>query len=449
MQPEQIDYSIQKVENPHYGFSKLLPQTGSTTATITTSGGSDFVIECPVGVYNLAQSILDFEISCPAQTNHVFTYTDTVPEFRQVQLYTRDGKFLADISECANFMHTVNKALISNSEMDTFDDGYNGGKGTLQGLRPCNIVIGGTSSIEKNVFRPDGTSVNKSIQETEYVCSSAQGGALTLRYRIPLAMIKHSIFEVDKDISFNQAFLFRVVFNPSIKCYWANGGDSMDPVSGTEVVATGSITMTNICLNLAREENPIIRENVIRQSMSAEGMKYLIDYVWTQKQSLSGTSQSVILRANKAQGLRLKRIYHTLYNSAETINTSFDHSELLGTTRISSYYTNFNSRREQDQNIDLTKYDDYVLHKKLLEGSCLMSANIYQFNWVHIADYCNNSKPLWEQEIGKNNRVEGFDLSKDVEWNFYATTASATNMHHSFIVVQRELIINKDGVFLI
>lgn len=449
---EQFDYSKKIVSAPKYSFSKLLPQSGSQSVSVLTSGGSEAVFEIPVGVYNLSESYLTFTIAAAQDLNtkYSYAYLNALTPISQIQAMTRGGVYLADINNVQNFTNLTVPVLTELNEFLTFPTGYNA-VGMHQMFQPSNQLRTATA-VSVMAIRPENADASKSYTEMKYIENSAVGnnaaqGDIVWTVKIPLSLIKHSIFSLDKDLPFKEIINLRIVFGSSAKVYFT--GDSQTNPSSAPVAATEACPITNLTLFAAKQENEAISNGLMNQARSKEGMSILMDWVWGNKTSIStSTSHSVTVKPSRAQGQRLKRIYHAVYDNTESANTAYDHNQ-YGDDKVKEYYTILNNNREQPFNIDTSNYDDYMIHAQKLKGSCLSDQNIFQYNGMHISDFCNSAKPLWLQEKEDQNVIQGLSLDQDITWSYFASsTTSAAYQDYTFVITQRELILNDQGIFV-
>ena len=95
-----LDYKQMSVSRPTYRFSRLLPNTGSSSLTVTSAGGQEILIEIPAGkAFNLSESRLLYSITNIATAGAAISYwyrADILPFVSQIQLYTRSGQYLCD-----------------------------------------------------------------------------------------------------------------------------------------------------------------------------------------------------------------------------------------------------------------------------------------------------------------------------------------------------------------
>jgi len=335
---EQFDYSKKMVSAPKYSFSKLLPQSGSQSASILTSGGTEVVFEVPVGVYNLAESYLTFNASIPeVDTKFTWAHLNALTPISQIQLMTRGGVFLCDINNVQNFTNLTVPVLTEQNEFLTFPYGYD--TGTISSMHqmfmPSNQLITATTA-SLSAIRPVSDGINiyavKSYVEMKYVENGpAQGdgsGAANIDWtvKIPMNLIKHSIFSLEKDLPCKEILNLRIVFGSSTKVYGTNGSGT-DPTASSPVAAVGTVALTKLAFYAAKQDNDQIANGLMNQARSKEGMSILCDWVWPNKTTIStSTSHSVSVKPSRAQGQRLKRIYHAVYSGTESANTAYNHN---------------------------------------------------------------------------------------------------------------------------
>jgi len=128
--------------------------------------------------------------------------------------------------------------------------------------------------------------------------------------------------------------------------------------------------------------NAFIRESVLRGTY-----KVLFPNVISFKANLRGSSQNIALRLDSSHGLRLQKVYHTVYNNDETKNLAYDYWNNNG-DKVKNYYTELDGvRLQQDDHVDCQKDDDYKLHKNMLKGTIIIKKDVYKYNWFVCDDF--------------------------------------------------------------
>lgn len=453
MSIKQIDYSKSDLSAavPSYQLSKILPLSGSQTATVSAAGGAEMLFEIPgVKVVNLSRSYLNFTITPIAGTHYNYIQALGIPIIRQIQLYTRGGLYLCDLNEAANYTCITE---LSETKLQDFlsKDKFADGSGASDGSKRSDVLAADTIRTHLDAARG---SIN--YTEPSYVVVGADTTATPiLTYKYSLSNFKNTILGLDKDLLFNEILILRVVFQGANKVGW-NATTATAPVTGAAALA--SYEITNSCVYIAVEQNPVIISESIAKRNSVEGMNLLFPYVYTNKQSLNGTSQSVTLRFNRGNGMKLQKIYHSLFAGTETLNNIYDHHNLPDVTgppavvrKVKQFYTMLDNNRLQQFNLSAAALDDYLLMKDKLKGSVIQSSNIYQYNWFWLEDFTVPSNMIDNDVNGveSDNIVQGLDLSQERKWDFFGVqTANASYNHYSFSVCQKLLVMNQAGILV-
>lgn len=493
MDPEiskELDYKKFSKSVPSYKLSKLVPISGSQSVTVTSAGGQECVFEIPPNAVNLSKSFLQFSFTPAAAGADYFTwiYKNCLSLIRQVQLYTRSGLFLCDLNEVGNYTNMVWPAEINIEEFKQYDT-FSAGSGYGCMIRPnncltfnvltstsitakgantatvttalegvpslvafddTNAAVNGKISRPNDSVRPNNTASSVSFTEPQYieVNPTVNDGGLTWNVNFPLGLLFNTIFSVNKDILFNEVMMMKVVFNSTSKIAFKSkvvaSATAAGPTDPTQNVAayTGNVAVTNLGLYVAMERNQEI-VNTIREKILTGGFSLMYPAIWCNKASLTGTSQNVTLRFGRSHGLRLIKNYHSVYDSTESSNTAYNHSNLAA-AKVTSFYTMLNNNRLQDQNIACANGDDYLMLSDKLRGSLIQNSNIYNFNHLWIDDFSNEPSP--SEKIDESNIAKGIPLDIEVKYDYLATVVNGTYIHYDYSVTQRMLNIGQQGI---
>lgn len=448
----ELDYKKKDYSYPTYKLTKVLPQSGGQSVTITPNGTAETVFELPNKVFNLSRSILRYNSteSAAGVGNFNWIPADCWAHIRQIQLYTKTGTYFVDLMDVGVYTSITWKPETKLEDFLTYDKGTYSAAGTAAGtntgsqlLRPCNRVA--AENYRSNA--------NGSVGQVDYLeplynfVGTANTADPVLEVRMPLGMIPNTFLSLDKDIVFNDIINLKIVWQQGTRVAWY-GNSGTDPTGGGASVAEdANFNLQNITLYLAVEVDPLVEKNV--REMFQRGYKIYSPYVFYNKTNLDGTSQNVSLRFDRSHGQRLMKIYHSLFNNTESDHTMYDHNNLAD-NKVAEFYTQLNSQRQQEFNLDTSAYDDYMLLKDKLKGSLILSANVYAYNWFWLEDFSDqiapSEKPLSSADGPDQNLKRGLDLTSDVKWDFIGvTTANANHNHYSYAVVQRELSISPEG----
>lgn len=292
--------------------------------------------------------------------------------------------------------------------------------------------------------------VDVDYKEPKYFVSGTVGGDTVIKVKFPLGLLYDTIFELDKTIDFAEILQLRIVWNPSTKIYFFHS-DPLSVAGGANMTAAdNSVVISSLRMFVAQELRPEVIQG-LRSKISSGGMSLTIPYTYSWKTALFSERQNITLKFNRAHGKRLQRIYHTLFQKNETKNTCYDHDS-RGARKATTFYTTLDGHRLQEFNIDCSEEEDYMLMKSKLQGSAVMNADIYKYNWVWCDDFTGD-KPLWQKDWGS---VCGLDLGEERTWEFVgdAITVNAapdaldSYNHYTFAVCQRDLRITSSGLDL-
>lgn len=456
----QLNYRKAIYNHPSYRYNKVLMQTGGNSITFSQAGGSEYIFEIPVSTFNLSKSYFTMQVRLPTGPNpgYNWLYQNTCPFFRQIQLYTRGGQYICDLNEAANYLKIVVNAETKLEEFLTFPMNEYAQNVALGAAQATPGLIGAGSFFQRNNStlanyqggdaRPGMGVVGSTMAYTEpkYVLRSTveAGGnesVMVVNFRIPLGLIKNTIFELDKDLYFGEVILLRLVTHAYTKIFYT-GTNAANPDTGNNAAAAAP-TSADVALYVAVEKDLNIVNQLMNQ-MQTSGIQLVIPYVWYSKFNPGGatTSQNVSIRYNRGQGVRLRKIYHSVFHNTESSNTAYDHNNVNG-AKVVEYYTLLNNNRLQEFNVDCTHLDDYSLVKDKIEGSVLQEADIYQYNWFHLEDFTG----IYEIDPeDKNNIIVGLPLETEQKWDFYSRTANAQYNHYTYAIVERNLSISPAGV---
>jgi hypothetical protein len=447
---KELDYRPYSVNEPFYSYTRIFPQSGSTTTTIN-AGGNDTIFELPpTKAYNLAKSWFDFSITTPHIDNRdIYIFADFIPFFRQIQVYTRGGLFLMDLNDA--HLHSKMTMKINKKMKDTLNTSITGQDSSTGSYSPCFSSNNQVTDISS--LRYDGTQSNKNYTEPSYLLnnSTTNGVDINIHVTIYFKEIWDTILSIDHDIIFNETILIRFVWNTlNNVAFSAPEGPPPNPTNNNPAVLANPITVYNMQIKLAVEENLSITSGLLSKIASPEGFSLIIPYTYSNSISLTGTSNTVTLRVNRANGLTLDKIYHSVfaaYDAASPNLAVYDNDD-INAVKVQAFYTNLNNQKMNQYDFYITEEDDYKILKHILHDSTIQSSNIYYYNWVWVQLFRQGTIM---PQYNSDNIIQGIDLNQgEQKWDFVATVAApATNYNHqSFIVCKRKLVITSAGIVL-
>lgn len=441
---KELDYSISHVSHPKYNFTKILPLQGNGTVNISATSSVEVLMEIPPKTMNKSESIMGGTLTPIVQADDVYNwiYVDNCPMLQEIDLMTRSGQYLCRLEDVPNYLKMVAKPTTLFSDFITFDQ--------LNGLYPTRAI---PAAGDKPDNKDDKTTCP--YTESKYVQAGDNKTATpVINFQIKFSRLIDTIFALDKDVYYGgEILVLRLVFNPSNRIGFTSTS-ATDPTAGTAANGLG-MTITNLTLWLAIEAKMDLA-NFIQDMTRTKGQTLLIPYVSRIKTNqTASTNQNVSVRLNRGHGLRLRRIYHSVFSTAETLNTAYDNNNytyVSATSRtpgkkVSSYYTMTNNVPNQQSTLSCANFEDYLNMRTFLDGSVIQDRHMFYYNWVHIDDYTQISNP---QEIKSsspaNFDIMGLDLTQgEIKWDFISTTANTAFNHYTYIITQKMLTINPNS----
>ena len=447
-----------------YRTNKLVPLSGSQTQTLSNTGTVNVQFEIPTQVVNLSKSRIAFDLLIPAQGAGLasWIHADPLSLFSRIQLLTRGGTSIMDITDCNKYSAVVQPITTPMTEIVQRSGGGVSARTVASGdtttaVSVYQLIQGIQCSGVTNTsnYRPSSSSgavtetSQISILEQRYLFgSSVLNTNLALSYQIALENLEHTILSVNKNLYFGENLILSITFNPLNSFAWYSSSVS-DP-NGTAVVAlAGSTNVLNLSLYLKVEQNPAIIRGFQEKLTSAEGLSITCPYVYTSKVNTgpSSTTCSLNFRLNRGYGQRLLRVYSTLFNNSETFSLALDrcneYNGSSGPAKLNNYRTLLNSVQLQDYQIDCTRSEDWLINSDLIEGSSISSVDQYKYQFVHIDDFSGKQSILEDDNMVNDTDICGRDLSEEQLFTFVGNTVSAQYNLFAVVVVQRELVIRQ------
>jgi hypothetical protein len=459
------DLSKKVFSGSSYRTNKLVPLSGSQTQSLSLTGTTNIQFEIPTQCVNLSKSRLAFDVLFSASSGRIWCYADPLSLFSRVQLLTRSGTSLADITDCNKFSSLLQPVSTPNSELLQRSQGGCAASSTrsvdtvalsayspIQGIQVSGMpyyVTTSDSGLTATGFalaettgnvRYDNTKPESAYNEQRYLFSgNSDTGALALSYQIALETIESTILGVNKTLYFGENIILSLTFAPVSQFAWISAAI-------TSCVATGPVvnptTVSNLSLYLKVEQNPAIIQGFQQKLQSPEGLTIVTPYVYTTKVNTgaSSTSSSINFRLNRGYGERLLRCLSSVFNNTEQYNTTLDRGN-VASAKVTSYRTLINSVQLQDYSIDCTRSEDWLVNSDLLEGSSITSSNQYKYLFTHIDDFSGKSSVLDEE--GDDTLISGRDVSEEQLYQIVYNTVSGQYNLFTVLVMQRTLMIRQ------
>lgn len=449
----QTDYEKQVEVSPKYDTQLLYPLEGTQAVTVTTGGGQMVTFDLPAVPYNLSRSYISLLATPAGGTNYNYWFLNNIP-FRTVQLYTKSGLYIADIQYCNYVTDIILPATIPFEEYSNFARGLT--DNTANANYHSNIFKNNTATLgiagagdQRQVRFGNagaGTGSSQMVNETAYSIVGGNTTATPLVYlHIPLGLLKHSIFALDKDLYFGSDQLqLRFTFDNSTQ-YVFNATDPTGNTTGAAAATT--ISMSSVKLYLATERNEEI-VNALKAKYLSGGYSILTDYPHIFMRNLTTGNQVIQLRVNRSHGKYLKKIFHAPFDNDTGNFWDVYNRSNIGQVIITSFYTTLDNMRLQNFNVTCSAMEDFLLLKPRLAGSLILDSNIYQYKNFWCDDWSGVEKLV--DDGGKEQVENGLPLDgREYLWAYNGTTAGNALNHYSVVVCSRELAITPSGIMFV
>ena len=453
----ELNYAPKIVSEGRYEYTRLFPMSGSQSTTITAAGGSEVVFEIPpTKVFNFSKSWFQFSMAISNDDavagKYAWLWADFISMFRSIQVYTRGGLEMLNLNDANLFSKMVMKI---NKPLVETQCGYGSTPTTVaQNYVPCHSNNSPNAiTVRYNNNPPDkvGTEPVYLLRGTQVVKKKL---SVTATATIYFKDLFETILSLNRDLLFNETILLRFVFAPISNITFL-GSDAANPTTGAAFnVGDVPITVDGMEVHLAIQRSLDIINSLQAKVASPEGMSVLIDYVYNNSVTLAASNNNTVtLRINRANGIILKRIYHSVFDTALNVTGTaywgpYGNSNLAGApaTTVISFYCNLNNNRLNPYDYTCANFDDYRAIKHILDGSSIMSPNIYYFNWCWVQDFYDGTVEIEDQ----GSLIRGIDLNLgEQKWDFVATVNNAHALNNvSFVICKRKLLITSQGIII-
>lgn len=503
----ELDYKIKSLSHSSYQLTQIFQQIGLPTVTLGSSGGPDSIFQIPDCAFNLSESMLNFTLTPPVTTganNANWVYVNCIAPIRQLQLYTDQGLYLADLYDVGNYTNMIFKYETKNEDLQTTPSLFNNVADPtgFEGLMPCgviansplNTIVAATNSFK--LARPTpwantlggntvGYGIN-SYSESAYVLPGSKADASptpVINFKIPMRKLKNTIFGLDKTLCFGRILYLRVVWQATGKIGYqsvstgtaaGNAVPQLNPqwytdtnIVGTPTAWAGNVSISNLYFYLAKEQNIVIESELRRKMSSPEGFKLMVPWVSQFKQNIPASQlNNLTMRFTNALGRRLLKIYWAPYNASESTCYAYDHNALYTVDngvangqasdrqKVNSFYTLVNNTRTSQYNYSVNAgYNtDYDARKDKLKGSSVLSQNEYYYDFVWCEDFTGNES-MTDTPSDQAPYVDGLDISNgEVKYDIFVTQGGNGNYvnvnMYVYAVTLKEMVINSSGISL-
>lgn len=275
VKPYTNNYSNIDMPVPRWRFWRTpLYNIPSGSVVVSQNAANTITFKLPANTpFNLSRSKIPYQYVCPAGTSsqYTVTYEDGCSLFRNIQL-TDGSQDLCNLNYADVLTHSSRPLNTDVDELLTKEvsEEFYPGNSTVA----ANIFPFSTDSL--TVGSLNNTTVNY-LENQKIRISTTPATALNVSRMFKLSDLKGTIFAMDKDLIFNQEMYINIVpqYGSRIFFYTTNPAS---PNNGTNATYTGNITLSNMYLQLAVQENDTIK-NILRSDLNSG--KLSMSVPWT------------------------------------------------------------------------------------------------------------------------------------------------------------------------
>ena len=465
--PKQVDYQRNINHSARYKYLQVLLSNNSTGSFVATSASIPLQWKLPAGVtVNLSKSSISYTLTVAGvASNYTWVADDCFSICNQLTLTTSTGIPIADIPFCNRYTKTVDKfytrreSFFSRANVDlSYPTNSLASANYIPQIPALAVGVGvNTYGITPNVAIPNGFA---NYREPQYYVQSELATNLTLSKYVKLGDIgRNTLFEQDKDLYFGDTVYLNFQSAPADAIAMkSNAVNSMGGgLSATAITSSGAITIANIQLNLAVEDNAVLA-NSVRAKFDAEGINLRTDYLTSVKSLINSVNSNIAITIPQQSNTKLKRIINCVYDSNESLNKMYDSQNLNG-CKVLTFQSTMDSQPLQYIFLNsafstpgVSANTDYRDNEKFIVGSELQGVPMYQLNWAHIDDFSGDESIKNGNELNESNRDYGLDLDVSRNYLFRCTAPNAVTIplsQYSFCVLSRTLHMSNKGIMFI
>lgn len=276
-----------------------------------------------------------------------------------------------------------------------------------------------------------------------YIGTVASTTAISVK--LPMSMFHSTILGVNKNLYFSGETLNIAIYWSAVQSYsWSATIGAIFPDLSTTVAVPTLPTVSNLAFYACVEQNAFLTSKLVNQ-VNTEGLTMPIPLVWSSKQNLSATNQSITLNITKSHGNSLCWVAWAPYKNPETVNTCKAHT----TFNLQQYQTLLNQIPILTNTpINVLTGEHYMYNRDSLDESCIQSLLSYNNHFTHFDNFVGFSLPAFNDNLTLAN---GIDLTKETQQyqlNSQFSTADPIN-NYIFWCAQKQLVLTRNGVMLI
>lgn len=273
----------------------------------------------------------------------------------------------------------------------------------------------------------------------------AVASATAISVKLPMSMFHSTILGVNKNLYFSGETLNIAIYWSAVQSYaWSATIGTNFPDLSTTTAVPSLPSVSNLAFYACVEQNAFLTSKLVNQ-VNTEGLTMPIPLVWSSKQNLSATNQSITLNITKSHGNSLCWVAWAPFKNPETLNTCKAHT----TFNLEQYQTLLNQIPILTNTpINVLTGEHYMYNRANLDESCIQSLISYNNHFTHFDNFVGFSLPKFNDNLTLAN---GIDLTKETQQ--YQLNSQFANgdpiNNYIFWCAQKQLVLTRNGVMLI
>lgn len=447
----KLDFTVADVNKqnngfgmPQYNYSRIPPSV-TASQSLSTNDVFDAEFKIPTTAFNPAKSYISYDVKtwdCTTNTNLISTSCDASPLVETIDLRTESGTpIINKLSNIRELQKVMNPRQTSMKEYLQADNS------NAANYAPSWLTAG-TSTTTNSQFTTTGalttTATVTDYYENKHALFGTDSKAQTYTgLCLPFSSLKNTFLAVDKTILMPENLYLTVNFGQSARTFTPHviATKALAPATEAEMSqATAKATLSNITLYLCVDEN---QDNVklLQAQEAKEGIRLHIPVVETSFKNITANADgSDSLEINRTKGYRLRKIFLSPFTHGANGGAWLDNSNFSG-QKIASYWTQFNNKRIENYNIDVTSKVDFKQYRLKHPSSddAFLNSNHYYYNWAICSEF-DGGLPLncnLSGGIDLENMQYTFDLMGNFAANFYLGR---------FVIYEKDMLITSQGI---
>ena len=465
--PRQVDYH-RNIQDAAIYKTLRVPLSSNTASAVAPATNASTLLQwkLPAGVVvNLSKSTISYNVKMngPGATPKFNVFADDNFQIaNSLQLVSGNGLVIADVPYCNRYTKIVDKYYTRRADFmsrGNVDVGYP--SNSLVDKNPIHQATAPFIAANDNTYglpiAVGATQDSAFVDYSEPRYFKVGGDTLALgvaKYQCLGDVGRNTLFEQDKDIYLGESCYLNLNTAPVDNWAFVSSSATVLKAGATSTAcAAGAVSITNIMLNLAVEDNAVIAQSVLAKFHSAGGIELHTDFIYAVRNALNSSTSNVTVQVPQQANSKLKRIINCAYNATETLCRGFDCHDLNG-EKILNYQSTMDSQPLQNTLIDCAfststtiANQDFRENEKFFKGAIIFGVPMYAYNWAVLDDFSGDESI--ERGIEYQNHEAGLDLNMSRNYLMQMSTplAGALNIaFYSFCVISKVLRITPNGI---